>query len=275
MLPVVNPGSEKIIDSLLLDLPGSILLTGPEGVGLGTISKFIAEKLNITPHITLPEKKEKIDLVDGKISVDSMRRLYDEVRVKLPGKRIFIIDYAERMTNQAQNAFLKLLEEPGDDVHYIIASHSTSKLLPTILSRIQTVQIRPITLHQSNILLDNKNVTEAVRRAQLLFMANGLPAELSRLLADENYFNEQVTIIRDAREMLTGTSYQKLIVVFKYKDSRVNSLKLLSYMLKILKKSIDDNPKIDNVSRLEALTTAYDDIALNGNIRIVLTRISV
>jgi DNA polymerase-3 subunit delta' len=80
------------------------------------------------PIIILPEKDEKIDIEKGVISVEIMRRLYDETRTKTEGERIIIIDYAERMTTQAQNAFLKLLEEPGDDVYFILVSNTTSKL---------------------------------------------------------------------------------------------------------------------------------------------------
>jgi DNA polymerase-3 subunit delta' len=275
MKPIINPVSEKIINSLLVDLPGSILITGEYGVGLGTISRYVASRLGIKPTIILPEKDEKVDLEKGIISIEIMRRLYDEVRIRIPGKRIFIIDYAETATHQAQNAFLKLLEEPGDDIHLILVSHSTSKLLPTIISRVHTVSIKPITLEQSNTLLDSRGVTDAVKRAQLLFMASGLPAELARLIDDTKHFESRSNIIRDAREMLRGNSYQKLQLANKYKENRASALFLLKDMLKIIKKSIDDNPQIDNISRIDRLLEAYEHIEGNGNIRLVLARISI
>lgn len=275
MKPLINPVSEKLINSLVLNLPGSILITGDYGIGLGTIGRYIAKLAKVTPTIILPEKDEKIDLEKGIISADIMRRIYDDVRIKIPGKRIFIIDYAERATAQAQNAFLKLLEEPGDDIHFILISHSTTKILPTILSRVHSINLKPITLDQSVKLLDDLKVTDQVKKSQLLFMAAGLPAEITRLVADQKYFDNRTMIIRDAREMLRGSLYQKLLVSHRYKDNRINALLLLNDMLKIIKKSIDDNPSADMISRIDIILRAYEKIESNGNIRLVLARMVI
>lgn len=271
----VNPSSEKIINSLLVDLPGSLLITGEYGVGLNAIAMDISKKLAVSPKIILPEKDEKVDLEKGIISVDIMRRLYDDVRIKLPGKRIFVIDYAERANHAAQNAFLKLLEEPAEGIHFILLSHTTDNILPTILSRVSQINIKPITNEQSNELLDELKVFDAVKRSQLLFIANGLPSELIRLVGDEKYFESRVGIIRDAREMLRGTTYQKLHIAQKYKDDRQAALALLNNMLKIIKKSIDDNPNIETISRIDSILNAYEKIANNGNIRLVLARMAI
>lgn len=174
MKPTLHPASEKMLIAVTNNLPQSLLLTGDVGVGLGEISKYIASLRSVTPTIILPEKDEKIDLEKGIISVDIMRRLYDETRTKTVGERIIIIDYAERMTGQAQNAFLKLLEEPGEGVYFILVSHSISKLLPTILSRTENLNIRPVSRKQSEELLDKLAVTDAKKRSQLLFMALSL-----------------------------------------------------------------------------------------------------
>src|SRR5690606_41517756 len=63
-----------------------------------------------------------------------IRRLYDLARTK-GSKKYIIIDYAETMAKPAQNAFLKLLEEPNDQIHFILLSHQPQSLLPTIMSR--------------------------------------------------------------------------------------------------------------------------------------------
>ena len=183
--PVINPVSEKTLIAMVKNLPQSLLLTGEPGVGLGVISQYIAELRKVKPSLILPEKDEKIDLDKGIIGVEIMRRLYDETRTKTANDRIIIIDYAQRMTIQAQNAFLKLLEEPGLGVYFILVSHSTSKLLPTILSRTEKLEIRPITTQQSEQFLDSLDVKDKIKRSQLLFMASGLPAELARLNNNE------------------------------------------------------------------------------------------
>lgn len=266
------PASEKMLVAVTNNLPQSLLLTGGSGVGLGVISRYIAKLRGVTPTIILPEKDEKVDLEKGIISVGIMRRLYDETRTKMVGERIIIIDYAERMTGQAQNAFLKLLEEPGDGVYFILVSHSISKLLPTILSRTENLNIRPISRKQSENLLDKLSIADNTKRSQLLFMAEGLPAELNRLVSDSSYFEKRSSIIRDARELLTGTSYRKLLVAQNYKDDRAATLLLLLDSTKILKRSIVSNPQLDAIKQMDKILDVYKRIEENGNIRLCLAR---
>lgn len=269
---IINPISEKTIFAVVKRLPQSLLLTGDSGVGLSTISKYIAELSNVTPVIILPEKDEKIDIDKGIISVDIMRRLYDETRTKTAGNRIIIIDYAERMTHQAQNAFLKLLEEPGIGVHFILVSHLVSKLLPTIISRTENIDVKPIKTEQSEQLLDLLEITDTTKRSQLLFMADGLPAELTRLISDQEYFDKRSAMVRDARELLRGNVYQKLLIAQHYKDDRAGALILLLDASKILKRSITASPQIDSIKLIDNILNAYQQIEANGNIRLCLAR---
>lgn len=273
--PIMNQASEKLLISIANNLPQSLLLTGAEGVGLGTISRYIAEICQATPVVILPEKDEKIDIEKGTINVDIMRRLYDNTRTKHVGKQIIIIDFAERMTHQAQNAFLKLLEEPGKDVYFILVSHSVSKLLPTVLSRVESLNIRPITTEQSKELLDLLKITDTTKRSQILFMADGLPAEITRLCNDDAYFESRSLIIRDARELLIGTPYQKLLIANRYKDNRLSALSLLTDMSNILKRSITANPQIDAIKHIDSILKAYQRIEANGNIRLCLAQLAI
>jgi DNA polymerase-3 subunit delta' len=254
-------------------LPQSLLLTGVSGVGLTTIGKYIAQLCEIKPTIILPEKDEKIDIDKGIINIDIMRRLNDEMRTKTNKKRIIMIDYAERMTHQAQNSFLKLLEEPNENIHFILISNTTTKLLPTILSRVEKLVIKPITKSQSEVLLDELNITEKTKRSQLLFIASGLPAELTRLASDDVYFTKRGATVRDARELLRGGTYQKLLIAHRYKDDRAAALILLMDAANILKLSISEHPKIDAVNRLNSILETYQSIEANGNIRICLARL--
>ena len=273
--PIINPNSEKSLLSFIKELPQSLLITGENGVGLSTISRYIAEQREITPTIILPEKDEKVDLEKGVISVEIMRRLYDETRTKTASSRIIIIDYAERMTHQAQNAFLKLLEEPNEGVYFILVSHSVAKLLPTILSRVEKLEIQPVTVDQSKELLDTLQINDAQKRAQLLFMATGRPAELIRLCNDDEYFSKRSAMIRDARELLQGSLYQKLLIAQNYKDKRPDALNLLLDASNILRMSIVSNPQPEAINRIENLLKAYQRIEANGNIRLALAQMVI
>jgi DNA polymerase-3 subunit delta' len=270
--PLINPASDLVLSLMLRDMPQALLLTGPTGVGLGTLAKYLAGQIGKLRFVVLPEKDEKVDIEKGVISVDSIRRLYTQTRSIQTGKIVILIDYAERMGAQAQNAFLKLLEEPSTGVHFILATHTPSKLLATITSRAQSVEIKPVLKKQTEELLDELNVTDAKKRQQLIYMATGLPAELTRLATDEAYFTVRSAVMRDARDLLQANTYRKLQVANKYRDNRDGALTLLDYTASILKHSISDKPQESLVNQLDALLFARQQIEANGNIRICLAR---
>jgi DNA polymerase III gamma/tau subunit len=273
--PLLNPITDKKLSLLLKDLPQSLLLTGPVGVGLGTLATYIGKTVGDISLTVLPEKDEKVDIEKGTISIDSIRRLYTQTRAVQTGKMVIIVDYAERMGRPAQNAFLKLLEEPGRGVYFILASHTPSQLLPTVRSRIQTFDVQPITLTQSEAILDELKVKSAQKRTQMLYMAEGLPAELRRLIDNQSYFEDRASIVRDARDLLQAKPYKKLLIAHKYKDDRENALLLLTSASNILRRSISDKPQAHTISQIENLLFAYQQIQANGNIRLCLARLVV
>lgn len=262
--------TEMRLKSLAAALPQSLIISGPVGVGLTGVVKYIADTLDTKPFIVLPEKNEVIDAENGTLSVDSIRRLYDLTKTVETRKRVVVIDYAEKMGIQAQNAFLKLLEEPGKNTFFILLTHQPDRLLPTIQSRAQRIDIQPITLEQSEALLDELKVNTAQKRAQLLFIAQGLPAELSRLVTDEEYFTARSQIVRDARTYIQGSSYEKLRIAQQYKDSRSDALVLLTDAMKMLQTSAQQQRVANQISKLDALLHAYERVEANGNIKLQL-----
>ncbi|MEO6109943.1 MAG: hypothetical protein ABIP50_02955 [Candidatus Saccharimonadales bacterium] len=264
-----HPYTRTQLDHYKEDLPQSLLIYGPSGIGLGAVITHLSDELGIVAQVVLPEKDEKVDIEKGTITVDSIRRLYDMTKTIETGRRMIVIDYAERMGTQAQNAFLKLLEEPGKNTHFILLSHKTSKMLPTIRSRAQAFELRPITNEQSGDLLDKLNVGDSQKRTQLLFMANGLPAELTRLAENETYFRQRAQIVRDAQQFLQASAYDRLVLATSYKDDRAQSLLLLTDALKLLQKNIQEG-KSSLIPKIEQVLKAYERIEANGNIRLQL-----
>ena len=129
------------------DLPHALLIHGQPGVGL----MFTASALGGSSTIAIIKPKNAKDEVDptGTISVEAMRQLYEQTKTKHQGHRIVIIDDADRMSHGAQSAFLKLLEEPGQGISFILTSHQPERLLSTIRSRAQAVQLQPVTADQT------------------------------------------------------------------------------------------------------------------------------
>lgn len=271
MTLALHQNTKEFVTHSADNLPGALLITGMTGVGLLTIARHMAMKHS--PHIHLVQP-----LTTGKsksIGVELIRDLYNTVRTKAQGKRIIIIDDADTMTHSAQNAFLKLLEEPGLETHFILLSHHANQLLPTIQSRVQHQDIHPITSVQTSEYLDELGVTDARKKQQLLYIADGLPAELHRLVHDEEYFEASAQRMKDARELLRASTYEKLLIAHRYRDNREQAIGLIEASLHITRRTLSDNAQTGLVKQLSALTTAYDGLQANQNIRLCLARLVI
>jgi len=142
-------------------LPHSLLFFGPSGVGKKTFAILLARaitcggagarpcgscpscKLAITSHpdiqLIAPEEGKRT------ISIDDIRSLIkgNTLRPFMGKYKVFIIDEADKMTPEAANAFLKVLEEPTDTTHFILITTKYLSLLPTIRSRCQAYRFKP------------------------------------------------------------------------------------------------------------------------------------
>jgi len=272
MTNVFHDISLQQLDRVVDGTVQSLIISGEEGIGLTAAAHYVSDHLKAVPTVVLPEKNEKIDREHGVISVDSIRRLYDVTKTIATSPRVIIIDSAERMGHQAQNAFLKLLEEPTRNTHFILLTHTPSLLLPTIHSRAQHITMHPITAQQSETLLDSLSITSSAKRTQLLFIASGYPAEIQRLVADDDYFEDRAQIVRDARTLVQGTIYEKLNTTQRYHNDRAKSLSLLRDAMRMLEKSLSLQPTASTIKRMSSLLTIYERIVANGNIRLQLAR---
>ena len=110
------------------------------------------EKLNPEKPLPDSEKLEKIcdsivkncDKLESGFMYDSLpinqiRRASVWAHMKsVSGKKVFIIENAERMLESVRNALLKILEEPPEDMVFILTTSNRGAVMPTILSRVRT-----------------------------------------------------------------------------------------------------------------------------------------
>lgn len=266
---VVAPSFAEQLRVLMDDLPHAIILAGQPGTGLGRLARHIGGEhaLVITP--TEPTKTTQ-----GSIGIDLIRTLYTETRSATDGRQVVIIDDADRMSEPAQNAFLKLLEEPGRNVHFILTSHHPERLLSTIKSRARMVRVPHITDEQSRNLLKPYQLDDEATR-QILFVAAGRPAELVRLAINPRLRDELIQTMRDARTLLGGNRYASYATALQYSDTVARAEQLITALRRLLEHAIKQSSDQRQIARLSELVAIHDRLQRGANPRLQLARFVV
>lgn len=242
--------------------PHGVLLYGEQGVGVDRAADKLARTWSAHVEVIRPGET-------GSIKIEQIRDLYETTRAKYTSTRVVRIEAAETMTHQAQNAFLKLLEEPGEHVRFILTTTRKDALLPTILSRVQQIFVRPLDDKASLKVLELHDITDT-RKKQILFIANGLSEELTKLATDDSYFDEQVVLMRDARDMLNGSTYQRIAAAHKYSGDRMQARNILEAVSRILRRMLAAEHDDRLYGRLEKLLDTQERLEANGNPRLCL-----
>lgn len=259
--PLVHPSTQLQLDALLNKMPQSFLISGNPEAGLGTIASILIQKQAIISWLCPQADKQSI-------SITQIRELYQQTAGKSTQPRFVVIDRADHMTREAQNAFLELLEEPPASVHFLLLHDQQSSLLPTISSRCQQLVVHPITTDQSESLLDGLHITDTSKRQQLLFIAEGLPAQLTRLATDDEAFAARVQIVKDARDLLQAPLYDRVKLIEDYKNDRQAARTLVRDAITMLSRAPELKETVTD--RLEHLLAADEALAISGNIRLHL-----
>ena len=114
------------------NIPHALLLTGPKGTGKTSIARIIARSMNeMKEGESIAQSSDIIEMdAASNRGIDEVRNLIKEASyLPMSGKyRIFIVDEAHMITNDAFNALLKTLEEPPETAVFILATTNPEKL---------------------------------------------------------------------------------------------------------------------------------------------------
>ncbi len=209
------------------------IFTGPEGVGKKLIaeefaSELIGIKAQNSPDFILIEAKKD----ENSIKIDQIRKLNSSMDLKpYSDYKIYLINDAEKMTIQAQNALLKTLEEPSSYGIIILITRNEQALLQTIRSRCTEVQFSPLNNKDIRKILLNKGLDEESASLAAVFSRG------SASLALEISKDEEVNEIRNLVEsIITNVIIDKnKFEVTRVAEIMKKYIKEIQWILELLK----------------------------------------
>ena len=231
------------------------MFEGPSGVGKNTMARDLATTLLEMENLFNSPDYIEITPDGNSIKIAQIRKLQSDILVK-PYKsyKIYVIDEAQKMTVEAQNALLKTLEEPPKYAIIILITNNKESLLDTIKSRCEIIKFTPIPLVEVADYLTQTGVDK--NRASLLAnFSRGSMQKAIELSESEDFHIMRDEVQKYVETFLTGSMLDIMDIqssIEKYKDNITNVLDLLvNYFRDIMmvKENVDSS-MIINLDRL-------------------------
>jgi len=186
------------------------------------------QQFPVIPRSIILEPNDK-----GTISIEDVRELFATTQTKQSTTQIYIVKHADKMSEPAANALLKLLEEPGNNIYIAFFITSDHQLLPTIKSR--------------------AHVFTATK-----------PANLEKLRETNQ------DIIKSARELISATPTQLVQLSAALAKDRATAQRVVNAAIDMTYKSYFKTNNKRFIGTLEKLIKLSDALASNGHVRLHL-----
>ena len=238
------------------------LFEGIDGVGKSTFAKEFAKYLLKTEHIENSPDYINIEPQGASIKIAQIRNLQTDLIIKPHGDyKIYVINNAEKMTMESQNALLKTLEEPPIYVIIILITNNKNSLLDTIKSRCDIVKFLPIPLVELKTYLEDRGIDEK-KASMLSTFSRGSISKALELSESSDFMIMREDIQNNIQTILEKNVVEVLELPNKYDKYKDNIIEVLDITINyfrdimMLKENIDKDMiiNIDKITYLQNMS---------------------
>lgn len=214
---LIHPKNTNDLSAFFKKPSHAVLIVGSAGTGKLTLAKYLAEKLLKLGNGKIDSYgyAKIISSIDNKaIGIDEIRELDGFLSLKVPHSadinRVVVIGDSHLLTLEAQNALLKILEEPPRGTVMILTSAHSELLLPTIRSRTQIIYLNKPNKQQIDNYFADRNF-ENTKIDKAYAISGGSAGLMSSLLNNLDHPLTDATVM--ARKLLSQSAYERLLSV--------------------------------------------------------------
>jgi len=284
---LLNPSTRTQLELFLVRPSHALLITGSKGSGKKYLARHIAAHLLNVSGQKLAQHPyyRQIDREKGRqeIPIDEIRRIIKELELKpvMSGGKItsraIVINDAHHLSIEAQNALLKVMEEPGQATVFILTSQSADALLPTIVSRAQKLSAGPVGQPEAKAFYAARHPAAHISKSWQL--SQGQVGLLDALL-DKNDGHVLAQAVNEAKMFLKMNRYERLISIDKVSGSREALQLFLEALGRILsalhRSAITSGRKDDRLTAARKIVIdAQKSLGLNTNSRLIAVNLAL
>ena len=167
------------------------LFTGKEGIGKKKMAIEFAKRIVKQTENEVHELSyQLISPENDVIKVEAVRNLIADIYLKPidATRKVFIIDDADKMNTNAQNALLKVLEEPPVYATLILVTSQKEKIIKTILSRVTEINFSALSQEELKEILPGKELDWKMARGSVSKALTMIEDEAYQVAMDRHYF---------------------------------------------------------------------------------------
>jgi DNA polymerase III delta prime subunit len=267
---IINPKTQSALDSALLKPSHAYLFVGAAGLGKTEAAKHFAKKL-LGDSSTVGDFERWVSIIEPvelkKISISQMSAVKDFANKTSSGdisNKVIIIDKADRMSIEASNSLLLLLEEPPESTILILVADSSLNIPKTIISRTQVIKFMPPNKTQTEDLIKANKIDK-----RLLGAIGMYPAKMVKSAQDDH--EKLNNMIEKADGFIRGGIKERLMISSSVSD-KPEAEELLKTMA-ILLQSPDEIEASADLA--EGLIAAQLHLYNNGNPKFVIEALAM